>query len=112
MSIKRTLANLVEKITGRKCCRCHYNVDGRCCHPDGNMFMRCWHGITRPGYMERVRIPAAGDLTPEEKHQLAKIVTSLQEASETARDGGLLDDAKAGEYDWLDDFCPFPESED
>ena len=111
MSIKRTLTKLVERITGRKCCRCHYNVAGRCCHPDGNMFMRCWHGITRPGYMERQTEPAAGDLTPEEKHQLEKIVTSLQEASETARDGGLLDDEPEENRD-LPFVCPFPETED
>ena len=35
---------------------------------------------------------APGDLTEEEKYQLGKIVETLQEASETARDGGLLED--------------------
>lgn len=92
MSIKTTLARHMEKITGRKCCRCHYNVDGRCCHPDGNMFMRCWQSITRPGFTERHAEPAPGDLTAEEKYQMEKIVETLQEASETARDGGLLED--------------------
>lgn len=95
MSIKRFLTRLVEKITGRKCCRCHYNVGGRCCHPDGEMFLRCWHGITRPGFEERRELPAhapaPGDLTEEELYQMEKIVTTLQEASETARDGGLLE---------------------
>ena len=94
MSIKRFLARLVEKITGRKCSRCRHNVNGRCCHPDGNMYMRCWHGITRPGFEERreLQAPPTGTLSEEELHQLEKIVTSLQEASETARDGGLLED--------------------
>lgn len=104
MSIKRFLARLVEKITGRKCCRCRHNIGGRCCHPDGRMFMRCWHGITRPGFTTKNegREPASGwamddsnmapgDMSPEEKHQLAKIVEGLKEASETARDGGLLE---------------------
>lgn len=92
MSIKRFLARLVEKITGRKCSRCRHNCGGRCCHPNGNMFMRCWHGITRPGWEERPADPAPGDMTDEEKYQLGKIVENLQEASATARDGGLLED--------------------
>lgn len=91
MSIKRFLTRLVEKITGRKCSRCRYNMGGRCCHPDGEMFMRCWHGITRPGYTGRYE-RQEWDLTAEEKDQMAKIVTSLQEASKTARDGGMLED--------------------
>ena len=160
MSIKRFLARLVEKITGRKCSRCRYNCAGRCCHPDGRMFMRCWHGITRPGYKDRpaprkplifdhdhedyftasLRCPfcqtflasytygrawtdnglskekmidcpdcgqridwsgvkqkveerlESADLTQEELYELEKIVTSLQEASATAKDAGLLED--------------------
>lgn len=90
MSIKKFLSRLVEKITGRKCCRCLHNCGGRCIHPSDSMFMRCWHGITRPGYEERPT-QEPGALTEEERHQLAQIVTSLQEASETARDGGLLE---------------------
>lgn len=96
MSIKRFLTRLVEKITGRKCCRCLHNRGGRCAHPSDGMYMRCWHGITRPGYEERPADPAPGDLTAEERHQLAQIVTTLQEASTTARDGGLLDDNVEG----------------
>lgn len=111
MSIKRFLARRVEKITGKKCSRCRYNIGGACTHPSDNMFMRCWHGITRPGYAPKPKVVgkvtalecddngltvtvdlAPGDLTPEEKHQLAKIVEGLKEASETARDGGLLED--------------------
>lgn len=92
MSIKRILARLVEKITGKKCSRCRHNCGGRCVHPSDGMYMRCWHGITRPGYEERPVEPAPGDMTPEEKYQLAQIVTTLQEASATARDGGLLED--------------------
>lgn len=92
MSIKRFLTRLVEKITGKKCSRCAHNRGGRCAHPSDGMFMRCWHSITRPGYEERPADPAPGDMTLEEQHQLAQIVASLQEASATARDGGLLDD--------------------
>lgn len=92
MNIKRFLARLLEKITGKKCSRCRYNIGGRCAHPSDGMFMRCWHGITRPGYEDRLAKPAPGDLTEEERHQLAKIVEGLKEASATARDGGLLED--------------------
>ncbi len=110
MSIKYFLRKLWAKLTGRKCSRCRHNCGGRCAHPDGTMFMRCWHSITRPGfeYSESVQYArtagqavaegfqagidhAAGDLTDEEKHQLAKIVTSLQEASKTAQDAGLVE---------------------
>jgi hypothetical protein len=103
MSIKNTTVRIAEKITGRKCCSCHYNVAGRCCHSDGNTFMRCWQSITRPGFeyarsihiegrhneMERAE---PGDLTEEEKYQMGKIVETLQEASDTAKDAGLLED--------------------
>ena len=96
MSIKRFLTRLVEKITGKKCTRCAHNCGGRCAHPSDGMFMRCWHGITRPGYEERPAYPAPGDMTEEEQYQLAQIVSGLQEASVTARDGGLLDDNVEG----------------
>ena len=109
MSIKRYLARLAEKITGRKCCRCKHNCGGQCTHPSDGMFMRCWHGITRPGFSKRNEEleragrwikegfikgveSAPGDMTQEEKYQLAQIVANLQEASATARDGGLLED--------------------
>lgn len=93
MFIKSYLSQLVEKITGRKCTRCRHNCDGRCCHPDGRMFMRCWDSITRPGFEKRpprylkTTTPA---LTPEEEYQLQKIRTALQEAEDTARKSGLL----------------------
>lgn len=89
MSIKTYLVNQAEKVTGRKCSRCRHNCGGRCCHPNGRTFMKCWQSITRPGFEVR-QAQEPGDLTEEEKHQLDKIVTSLQEASATARDGGLL----------------------
>lgn len=97
MFIKNLLTRLVEKITGHKCSRCRYNCAGRCVHPSDSMFMRCWHSITRPGFTgryERVEHEAAapGDMTPEEQHQLQQIVATLQEAEDTARDGGLLED--------------------
>lgn len=111
MSIIKFLTSLVEKITGRKCCRCRHNCGGRCAHPSDSMFMRCWHSMTRPGYEPRpVRLGKVvvkecdgdgitfttdpGVLTPQEKHELEKIVSSLKEAEKTARDGGLLGDDK------------------
>jgi hypothetical protein len=115
MSIKNLLVRLAEKITGRKCTRCLHDCKGRCCHPDGRMFMRCWQSITRPGFEKRpprylkpgtdlnkeVQAPdryvaQAGmevkpaPLTPEQEHQLAKIRTMLQEAEDEARESGLL----------------------
>lgn len=53
MSIKSTLTKAAEKITGRKCTRCLHNRGGRCCHPNGRMFMKCWQSITRPGFEKR-----------------------------------------------------------
>ena len=89
MSIKNQLVRLAEKITGRKCCRCAHNCGGTCAHPNGTTFTKCWQSLTRPGFEERQE-QKPGDLTDEEKHQMQKIVASLQEASETARNGGLL----------------------
>ena len=106
MSIKHHFVKLAEKITGRKCCRCAHNRGGHCCHPNGKTFCRCWQSITRPGFeyspsVECNNNAAAvveglkagmepGDLTEHEKHELGKIVESLQEASATAQDAGLL----------------------
>ena len=90
MRIKYMLVKLVAKITGRKCVRCRHNMGGYCAHPNGEMFARCWQSITRPGY--EAPLPAETPLTQEELHQLEKIVTNLQEASQTARDGGLLEE--------------------
>lgn len=94
MSIKQFLRNWYAKRTGRKCASCAHSCGGRCCHPDGNMFMRCFNSITRPGYEDRqaVKDTGPGDLTDEERHQIAKIVETLKEASATAKDGGLLSD--------------------
>ena len=118
MSIKSTLVRAAEQITGRQCKRCLHNCKGRCCHPDGRMFMRCWQSITRPGFEKRPprylrtedkrreELLAAGraaaegieaglaakpaPLTPEEQHQLAKIKAMLEQAEDTARESGLL----------------------
>lgn len=120
MSIKSTLTRAAEKITGRKCTRCRHNCKGRCCHPNGRVFMKCWQSITRPGFEKRPprylkkedkrreellalgRAAAEGlkagmevkpdQLTPEEQHQLQKIKASLQEAGDIARESGLLGD--------------------
>lgn len=102
MSIKHHFVRLVEKITGRKCCRCIFNHGGQC-NLNQAAFSECWQSITRPYFSRRneAREPASawamdksglepGDLTPEEKHQLGKIVEGLQEASATAKDAGLL----------------------
>lgn len=94
MNIKQFLRDWYAKRTGRKCISCAHSCGGPCCHPDGNMFMRCFNSITRPGFEERQAVegPVPGDMTPEEKYELGKIVETLQEASATAKDGGLLSD--------------------
>lgn len=96
MSIKTYLVNLAAKITGRKCCRCRHNCGGRCCHPDGHMFMKCFHGITSPGFEKRppryLKDTTKNTLTEEEKYQLQKIKCTLDDAEEMARESGLLED--------------------
>jgi hypothetical protein len=108
MSIKHHFVRLAEKIHGRKCSRCAHNCGGKCTNPKDGAFSRCWQSITRPGFEYSPSVEgynnaaaavagleagmAPGDMTPEEKHQLAQIVANLQEASATARDGGLLED--------------------
>lgn len=52
-AFKNFISTLVEKMTGKNCARCKYNCGGICSHPSDNMFMRCWHGITRPGFVKR-----------------------------------------------------------
>jgi hypothetical protein len=108
--IKRLLRRLVEKLTGRKCSRCCHNCGGHCCHPNGKMFMRCWHSITLPGFKKRpprylraeskpgkgspvaapAEMPRPAPLTPEQQYQLEKIKAKLQEAEYMARESGLL----------------------
>lgn len=94
MSIKTYLVNKAEKLTGRKCSRCRHNCGGRCGHPDGRMFMKCWQSITRPGFEKRPPryLKTTNDLTQEEKYQLQKIKGVLQEAENNARESGLLED--------------------
>lgn len=53
MAILYLFSALVEKLTGRKCSRCVHNRGGRCCYPNSKMFMRCFHGITRPGFEKK-----------------------------------------------------------
>ena len=84
--IKYILAKLAAKITGRKCCHCAHNGNGRCYHYDKRMFSDCWLSITRPGFHHR----ALHGLTPEEKRQLHKIVSTMDEAAEMTRESGLL----------------------
>lgn len=55
MNIKSIMVSLAKKLTGRECVTCRHNRGGRCCHPNGKMFMRCWNSITRPGYIDRSR---------------------------------------------------------
>lgn len=94
MEIKQYLRDLYAERTGRKCTRCAHSCGGKCVHPSDSMFVKCFRSITRPGFEERLaqENPAPGDMTEEEKHQLGKIVETLQEASATAKDGGLLSD--------------------
>lgn len=109
--IKAYLTKLAEKITGRKCIRCRHSNAGRCGHPNGGMFGKCWQSLTRPGfeysesvhYARTVGAAAAegvqagmevkpAPLTPEQEYQLAKIKAVLQEAEDNARESGLLED--------------------
>ena len=90
MNIKHHAVKLAAKITGRKCSRCQYNRNNICASLIPDAFSRCWQSVDRPYFLQRVEPQAPGDLTPEEKHQLGKIVESLQEASATAKDAGLL----------------------
>ena len=104
--IKYTLAKMAEKITGRKCIRCRYRTGCRCCHPDGSMFDKCWQSLTRPGFEKRpprylrakpnVGTQGVGvkpaPLTTEQKLQLERIKETLQQAEDTARESGLLED--------------------
>lgn len=90
MSIKHLFVKLAARITGRKCCRCQYNRRNTCTNSHQGAFSRCWQSLDRPYFLKRVENQAPGDLTDEELHQLGKIVASLQEASSTAKDAGLL----------------------
>lgn len=93
MFIKNLLRRVAEKLTGKKCSRYKYNRGGYCTHPDGSMFMRCWHSVTRPGFTGKYEKTAhAPELTPEEEYQLGKIKTALEEAGEIARESGLVED--------------------
>lgn len=116
--IKVCLVRLVAIFTGRKCNRCEYSRRGHCIHPDGQMYGRCFNSFTRPGYEKyspryldtkekrREQLLATGraagegfvegmkaaQLTPEQQHQLEKIKATLQQAEDTARESGLLED--------------------
>lgn len=50
MAIKSKLVKMAARITGRKCSQCVHNWNGTCCHPDGNMFIKCWNSLRRPGF--------------------------------------------------------------
>lgn len=88
--IKRFLRKLYAKRTGRTCARCAHNCGGKCKRPY-EQFMACWHSITRPGFRKKRQRPAPAPLTEAQAHQLALIKDALDEASQTAQDGGLLD---------------------
>lgn len=88
-TLKNILSVLIGKLTGRKCGSCTHNCGGRCCHPSGSMYMKCFHSITHPGYENSKQ---ATGLTEEEQYQLQKIKAVLQEAGETARESGLMED--------------------
>ena len=106
--IKHYLTRLAEKITGRKCSKCLHNVKGRCCHPNGRMFMRCWTSIRRPGFeyseavhfartcgaacAEGIQAGMAAPMTDEEQRLLQKIQGTLDAAETNAREAGLLED--------------------
>lgn len=98
--IKNLLRKLYAKRTGRTCARCAYNRRGQC-RRTHDQYMACWHSITRPGFMKKrkrkpapapAEFPTPAPLTPEQQHQLAQIKAVLEEAGNTARDGGLVED--------------------
>lgn len=97
--IKRFLKKLYTKRTGRTCARCEYNRNGQCRRPY-DQYMACWHSITLPGFRKKrkrktneapAEFPKPAPLTPEQAHQMALIKATLEEASQTAKDGGLLE---------------------
>lgn len=92
MSIKNLLGRPVAKITGRDCRHCAHNCAGHCCHPNGRMFMKCWHSITRPGFERRPGKYERQEpkLTPHEQHELNKIKRILEDIEDEARESGLL----------------------
>ena len=105
MAIKSKLVKMAARITGRKCSLCVHNWSGRCCHPDGHMFIKCWNSLHRPGFerSEAVEYVEAGKalcegfqdgaqhkLTPEEEYQLQKIKIALEVAEDLARESGLI----------------------
>lgn len=94
--IKNILRKFYSSISryGTSCGGCGFNDSGKCTRSYAE-YMDCFHSITRPGWIRRPEI-LTSDLTPEELDRLQKIVNTLQEAEDTARDGGLL-----GE-DWED----------
>ena len=102
MFIKRALAKVSAKITGRKCGTCKFNRGGHCTHPNEAMFLKCWDSITKPGHAGKyertvfnLKVTEAqwesGVLSDAEKLQLQKIKASLEEASALARESGLLE---------------------
>ena len=102
MLIKKIVAKVFEKITGRKCSNCQFNRGGRCAHPNEAMFMKCFNSITKPGHAGKyertvftLRVTEAqwesGVLSEFEKEQLQKIKANLREASALAKESGLME---------------------
>ncbi len=91
MSIKNLLGRKLAKITGRECHRCVHNR-GRYCTAPGDVYAKCWHSITRPGFEERPGKYQREEpkLTPQEQHELEQIKRALQRAEDEARESGLL----------------------
>lgn len=101
MFIKRVLAQVAAKTTGRKCSTCKFNRGGHCAHPQEAMFLKCFNSITKPGHAGKyertvftLKVTASqwdGVLSEEEQHQLQKIKASLAEASALAKESGLME---------------------
>ena len=88
---KRFLTRLWEKKTGRKCSRCKYNCAGHCTHPSEEMFTKCWHSITRPGYTGRYERPVRKPKSVEAAEDLGrKFYEGLHEGLATAENPGKL----------------------
>lgn len=91
MSIKNLLGRQLAKITGRECHRCVHNRSKYCTAP-GDVYTKCWHSITRPGFDRRPGKYERQEpkLTPHEQHELNKIKRILEDIEDEARESGLL----------------------
>lgn len=90
--LRLAVGRLFEIITGRSCETCDHYAKGSCWHPDFDTRDDCMTSLRPIGYKQRGLYVEPMELTPEQEHQMAKIMDVLQEAEDTARESGLLED--------------------